>query len=179
MKKQQLIDLVLSLKNQPQVDEDVIKAFLERINSKKPLTKNKSLHDHICSFFVPVYKKEGLIYLGHHIKANDWIPPGGHIEKNELPKDTVLREFNEELKHKLTNEKIILFNLSVKHLEPNPYHKCKVHYDFWHIVYVDKIDFDYLKKEYYDASWFTYKEALKKIKTVQYKEIIKKMKVLI
>ena len=40
----------------------------------------------------------------HHKKANDWIPPGGHIEENESPAATVIREFREELGYKLKRE---------------------------------------------------------------------------
>jgi len=32
----------------------------------------------------------------HHNKLKVWLPPGGHIEENELPTDAVLREIFEE-----------------------------------------------------------------------------------
>lgn len=33
------------------------------------------------------------VLLIHHKKLNLWLPPGGHIEKNETPDDAVKREF--------------------------------------------------------------------------------------
>jgi 8-oxo-dGTP pyrophosphatase MutT (NUDIX family) len=37
------------------------------------------------------------VLLVYHKKLNFWLPPGGHIEKNETPDETVLREFKEEV----------------------------------------------------------------------------------
>ncbi|CAN5506815.1 hypothetical protein BH09CHL1_BH09CHL1_33480 [soil metagenome] len=38
----------------------------------------------------------GRILLHRHKKLNRWLPPGGHVEPNELPDDTALREVLEE-----------------------------------------------------------------------------------
>jgi ADP-ribose pyrophosphatase YjhB (NUDIX family) len=40
---------------------------------------------------------EGKVLLILHNKLRKWLPPGGHIEKNETPDDAVLREFREEV----------------------------------------------------------------------------------
>ena len=40
--------------------------------------------------------KDSKVLLIHHRKLNMWLPPGGHIDPNELPDDTVLREVLEE-----------------------------------------------------------------------------------
>ena len=32
----------------------------------------------------------------YHKKLQVWLPPGGHVEENELPDDAVLREIHEE-----------------------------------------------------------------------------------
>ncbi len=37
------------------------------------------------------------VLLIHHKKLNLWLPPGGHIEKDETPDDAVKRELKEEL----------------------------------------------------------------------------------
>jgi len=36
------------------------------------------------------------ILLVHHKRIGAWLPPGGHIEKNELPHQTAIREAQEE-----------------------------------------------------------------------------------
>jgi len=40
---------------------------------------------------------EGKVLLVHHRKLGLWLPPGGHIEKDEVPDDAIVREFKEEL----------------------------------------------------------------------------------
>lgn len=52
---------------------------------------------HLVSYFIVVdlYTKEFL--LVDHKRAQLWLPPGGHVEINEHPKATVIREAREEL----------------------------------------------------------------------------------
>jgi 8-oxo-dGTP pyrophosphatase MutT (NUDIX family) len=39
---------------------------------------------------------EGRVLLHRHVKLNRWLPPGGHIDPNELPDVAALREVMEE-----------------------------------------------------------------------------------
>ena len=39
---------------------------------------------------------EGRVLLHRHIKLNRWLPPGGHIEPNEIPDAAAIREVFEE-----------------------------------------------------------------------------------
>jgi 8-oxo-dGTP pyrophosphatase MutT (NUDIX family) len=39
---------------------------------------------------------EGKVLLHRHRKLEMWLPPGGHIEKDELPDDAAVREVREE-----------------------------------------------------------------------------------
>jgi 8-oxo-dGTP pyrophosphatase MutT (NUDIX family) len=36
------------------------------------------------------------VLLHHHAKLDKWLPPGGHIEPNELPDEAAIREVHEE-----------------------------------------------------------------------------------
>lgn len=38
----------------------------------------------------------GKVLLVHHNKLDMWLPPGGHIDENELPCECAIREFKEE-----------------------------------------------------------------------------------
>ncbi len=137
--------------------------FLDRLAHNPKLTKREFVPDHICAFFVPIHRQSGSVYLGHHIKGRDWMPPGGHIEPGEHPVETVRREFREELRVGLGKEKIEIFNLSIKKIE-HPRRYCRLHYDLWYLVWTDKLDFDFDPGEFYEAGWFGIREGAKKIK---------------
>jgi 8-oxo-dGTP pyrophosphatase MutT (NUDIX family) len=47
----------------------------------------------VCGFLVHNNK----VLLIHHKKLGLWIPPGGHIDKDETPDETLERELKEEL----------------------------------------------------------------------------------
>jgi 8-oxo-dGTP pyrophosphatase MutT (NUDIX family) len=44
----------------------------------------------------------GKVLLHHHRKQNLWLPPGGHIERDELPHHAAVREIEEETGLRLT-----------------------------------------------------------------------------
>jgi len=51
---------------------------------------------HLVSYFPVV--DQGQVLLGDHISSGLWLPPGGHVEVAEHPRDTVRRECLEELR---------------------------------------------------------------------------------
>lgn len=167
------------LKKKKYIDRYVLSKQIQRLKNNPNVIKRFSLSDHFCAFFMPIHKPSRSTYLVHHIKANDWIPPGGHIDENENPIDTVKREFYEELGHRLDNEAIELFDVSYKRGINDPKGLCKIHYDLWYTVDVNKkIDFAFLKKEFYNAGWFTFDEAIKKCKFSRYNKILQKVRLL-
>ncbi|BDH55080.1 DNA mismatch repair protein MutT [Tsukamurella sp. PLM1] len=52
---------------------------------------------HLVSYFLLVDPNDGSVLLGDHVKASLWLPSGGHVEPDEHPADTVVRECQEEL----------------------------------------------------------------------------------
>jgi 8-oxo-dGTP diphosphatase len=57
----------------------------------KPATPPK----HLVAYFAVV--DDGHILLVDHKNAQLWLPPGGHVEPHEHPRNTVVREMQEEL----------------------------------------------------------------------------------
>lgn len=155
--------LIYGLNKLPYINKNTIELNLTHLKDKSGLTDKDNPIDHFCSFFVPVYLPTVEIYVGHHIKANEWIPPGGHIEPGELPLDTVKREFIEELKYKLSDEKIELFDMDLMHIKKSVVRPCKIHRDFWYYVLMtEKSDYVYDKGEFHDASWMPIDKAINK-----------------
>ena len=68
-----------------------IDSGLELCRLDKPATPDK----HLVSYFAIVDADH--LLLVDHINAELWLPPGGHVEPNEHPKETALREAKEEL----------------------------------------------------------------------------------
>lgn len=80
------------------IEETTISEVLEWIDSgaelcrlEKPATPKK----HLVSYFVLVDGEQ--LLLVDHINAQRWLPTGGHVEPNEHPRQTALRELQEEL----------------------------------------------------------------------------------
>ena len=122
------------------------------------ITRNNNAAIHACVFFVPIHTPSKSLFLVHHKKAKDWIPPGGHIENSEHPIQTIMRESGEELGYIPQEQDITFYDISIKTIS-NPY-SCKVHYDFWFTINMSqKRAFVYLKKEFFDARWFSAPQA--------------------
>lgn len=168
-------DEITPLLDRNKLDLATFDAFNDLRNGSQVHTKAEGNPRHYCSFFLPYDESTGKIYLGYHIKADDWIPPGGHIEIGETPSDAAIREMKEELQVEITKADLTAFALSVKEIN-RPEKGCMAHYDVWHIVKIREQNFDYLKSEYHDAGWFTIKEGVKKItKNPDFAAIIAKM----
>jgi 8-oxo-dGTP diphosphatase len=52
---------------------------------------------HLVSYVVPIDPDDGALLLVAHRNAGLWLPPGGHVEPDEHPADTAVRELGEEL----------------------------------------------------------------------------------
>lgn len=168
-------DEISQLLDRTKVSLATIDGFNDLKNGSMVHTKAEGNPRHYCSFFLPFDKATGKIYLGHHIKADDWIPPGGHIEIGESPSDAAIREMKEELNVEITKNDLTPFSLSIKEIN-RPEKGCMAHYDVWHLVDIPEQQFDYLKSEYYDAGWFRISDAVKQItKNPDFAKIISKL----
>ncbi len=52
---------------------------------------------HLVVYFIPVDPARRCLLLGDHRKSGLWLPPGGHVEDGEDPRQAVIREAREEL----------------------------------------------------------------------------------
>ena len=168
---------LIKLKNKSWVDAKIWQDFSNFIESGKPLTKSEHNQEHLCAFFLPIHQKTQSIYLIDHIKGQDWMPPGGHIEPLESSEETVSREYQEELGRKISDEPIELFDLTIKPITNHPLHYCTKHYDFWYLVWVKELfNYSWDKGEFYHANWFPIETGLNKIKhNPDYKQTINKI----
>lgn len=124
---------------------------------KKPDTPPK----HLVSYFVLVDPEHKSILLVDHIKAQLWLPTGGHVMKNEHPTKAVERECLEELNQEavfLHNKKNPFFVTVTTTGGLTPGH---IDVSLWYLLRGDIhsfINFD--RAEFGDIERFTFDEIL-------------------
>jgi len=122
---------------------------------EKPAIPSK----HLVSYFVLFDYHKEKIMLVDHIKAELWLPAGGHVEKNEHPNATVEREIQEEL------------NMPAQFFTNAPFFitqtvtvgKTAGHTDvsLWYLLTSDsEKPIKYDPGEFNGYKWFTYDEVL-------------------
>jgi len=168
----QTIKLIASY---PHVDLSVKRSFLACLQQGAPFVKGEGSREHVNVFFLPFNKKTHKVYLGWHIKADDWIPPGGHIEPGETPVEAAIREMQEELAVTISEDQLEPFDFSVKAIN-RPEKGCLTHYDLWYLVHTAVLYFHFLTTEYHAATWFSLEEAVNKIaKNPDFSAIVAKL----
>ncbi len=113
----------------------------------------------------PVNKKILLVY---HNDFDRWVQPGGHIEKNETPEETALREVWEEtgVKIKLIGERFPREQDFIRPLgiQRNRTLKGKIHIDIiYAAVPINKIDHTDTDNDVVKVGWFS-RNDLERIK---------------
>lgn len=113
----------------------------------------------------PVNKK---ILLVHHKDFDRWVQPGGHIEKNETPEETALREVWEEtgVKIRLLGERFPREQDFIRPLgiQKNRTLKGKMHIDIiYPAVPINQIEHTDTDDDVEKVAWFT-RNDLERIK---------------
>lgn len=167
---------ILKLKNKPHVDQKILAKHLEFLEKEKEFTRPQNPLHHFGIYFLPIHRKSNSIFLVYHKKANQWIPPGEHLEKGETSVEAVIRGCQEELQYRPRVDSIKLFDLSIVNIRNLRSRPCLRHYDVWYLVEVkDKISFAWDKREFHEAKWFKIEDAVKKAKRLNYNKIVRKL----
>lgn len=116
---------------------------------------------HLVSYFVLIDPVQKSMLLVDHIKAQLWLPTGGHVELNEDPIETVRRETAEELRMKaafLHNNDSPFFITVTETGGLTPGH---TDVSLWYLLKGSVHDFiDYDRTEFNDIEWFSFDEIL-------------------
>ena|SRR3989344_4132666 len=128
------------------------KDFLLRIQ-QGALTKAEDPIDHFGVFFWPYNQKTKQVFIVHHKKSGKWLAPGGHIEKGELPIDTVVREMQEELGFRPKRLTLVPFMISITPVVYLYGYQCKIHYDIWFGISTSGGEFTVDPKEFHTTRW--------------------------
>jgi 8-oxo-dGTP diphosphatase len=95
-----IADVVRSIRPADALEQAQRTATLAWIASGLPLCRINppaTPPQHLVAYFVVYDWQTQHVLLGDHIKAGLWLPSGGHVEPDEHPRATVVREAHEEL----------------------------------------------------------------------------------
>lgn len=110
---------------------------------------------HLVSYFIPIDLDTKQILLANHKKSGLWLPPGGHVELNENPLNTVKREANEEL----GVESELLFDTPIFLSVTKTVGETAGHTDvsLWYVLGLNAdCPIDYDREEFNKVHWFSF-----------------------
>ncbi len=145
------------------LDKKVALKFIKRL-MKGRLTRDENPESHFSTYFAAYDLSARQIFIGLHKKAGLWLFNGGHIDKGELIRQTLTREINEEwgIDSNDLEIKSPAF-LTITEIDNPSKQSCRIHYDLWHFISVDKNYFnpekEKLLQEFHEAGWKSLKEA--------------------
>jgi 8-oxo-dGTP pyrophosphatase MutT (NUDIX family) len=115
---------------------------------------------HLVSYFVVLDPDKRHVLLVDHIKAQLWLPPGGHVDPNEDPRATVVREAKEELS--LTASFLIEGPLFITETVTVGLTAGHTDVSLWFVIKGNSEDsVAYDPSEFKGIKWFSYEEVLK------------------
>lgn len=154
--RDEIRQLISNLKPLDEIEEEHIRIALEWVDSTSDLFRREApaIPDpHLVAYFVIISPKKDQLLLVDHKRAKLWLPPGGHVEPDEHPMDTVKREAKEEL----DVEADFVFKdpvfLTVAHVG--------THTDItlWYLLYGDSAaEWNFDKREFQEVRWFTWED---------------------
>jgi 8-oxo-dGTP diphosphatase len=96
-----IAELIRAISPLDELERQHISDTLAWIDSGAPLYRTArpaTPRQHLVSYSVLFDQTAGQLLLLDHIDAGRWLPPGGHVEVDEHPATTALRELREELR---------------------------------------------------------------------------------
>ncbi|MBA4249879.1 MAG: NUDIX hydrolase [Candidatus Puniceispirillum sp.] len=139
------------------LEKDHIQDSLKWIASGDPLfrvQKPDVPRKHLVSYFLPLDQDQKKVLLVDHKNAQLWLPPGGHVEIDEHPKDTAIRECKEELDVDAvfwSDDPFFLTSTAVEN-----HGKYHTDVSFWYILTANSIEdtYNFDQSEFSSIQWF-------------------------
>lgn len=157
-----IYDLVVSIDPLDKIEKDQLDFVCNWIASGSALfriIKPAIPNIHLVSYFILYDHDKQKVLLVDHKMSKLWLPPGGHVEINEHPSDTVKREVQEELGVEadfLFNEPIFLS------ITPTVGKVAGGHTDIslWYVLKgTVETNYDFDKKEFKKIAWFDFEDV--------------------
>lgn len=170
---QQLKEFYLEVLTPQMAPEQELQRFTERVHAGR-LTRDENALSHVCVMIVVFDPLTKTILVVNHKKAGTWIFPGGHVDGNELPDATALREAEEELGLKAAPQDLI-GPFSVQVLDINrPPQVCREHYDMFYAMAAGSSAVSVNMEEFLGFEWLDAEEARQRISSRSYRDVLEK-----
>lgn len=167
------LELIKLVENTPEATVDIKQKFLSRILQGK-LTREENPELHFGVYFLPFNCQTREVFLIHHKKSGLWLSPGGHMEKNESFRETLIREAGEELGLKIQPEEIDPpFLLTITPISTAGY-ACREHFDIWYLLKTIKLSINADPREFYQTKWLSVPRAKKLVTDLNSLQALKK-----
>ena len=173
-----IISAIQQIKPYDVIEENQIEQTLKWIASGEEVfrvTKPDTPKKHLVSYFIVLDPKFQKILLVDHKKSGLWLPPGGHVEIDEDPKDAVTRECMEELGIKAQ----FIYKDPIFITETVTIGQTAGHIDVsvWYIIKGDQNhNYDFDKEEFSRVEWFKLDEIPYKKSDPHMERFITKLK---
>jgi 8-oxo-dGTP pyrophosphatase MutT (NUDIX family) len=155
-------DELLEISKKTGAAADIRNVCLTRIREGK-ISRDENPGSHFCVYFAAYDPEERLVFIGRHIKSGLWLFNGGHIDKNESPTQTLVREIKEEWGNSIKIDRIEKPRLLTITTIDNQIQPCKTHFDIWYFLPFNSETFnpnqELLAAEFHETGWKTLKEA--------------------
>lgn len=152
-------DLVASIEPLDQIEEEhihFVRRWIESGSEIFRLVKPSTPDTHLVAYFILFDQESGQILLTAHKKSSLWLPPGGHVELDEHPTCTVIREAKEELDIEAEFIKKTPFFLTVTKTVGIEQH---TDVSLWYLLKGRRADkYNYDTREFTQIRWFQSEE---------------------
>jgi 8-oxo-dGTP diphosphatase len=130
-----------------------VKDWLESDAEIFRIAKPDKPHIHLVSYFMVVDPDSNEFLLVDHKKAQLWLPPGGHVEPNEHPREAVIREAKEELG--IESEFLLKDPLFLTVINTVGNEASHTDVSLWYVVRADRHNFSgFDSEEFHQIRWF-------------------------
>jgi len=157
--RDRIAEIVAAIEPLDELEREHRDSTIEWIRSGAPIFRTMKPDipaKHLVSYFALVDDQRGKVLLVDHKLAGLWLPSGGHVEPDEDPHATVIRELSEELK--LAAEFIHLDPLFIT-VTQTLGHGDHTDVSLWYLLRGDStraIEFD--RGEFHGVRWFGFDE---------------------
>lgn len=158
MIRNKILSILASIKPLDEIENEHLSIVKDLVSSKKDIFRPKALDLHLVSYFVLIDEKKKKVLLVDHKKGALWLPTGGHVEDNEHPYDTVVREAKEELNISaifMLDDPLFLTICNTTITPKNPVSHKDI--SFWYVLKGDSdLIYEYDEKEFHSIFWFDF-----------------------